>query len=645
MPQHTQQDCTVSENGFSCPTTPTTTTPPCCVTMPNTPHDASLNTCGGSRPVGLPFAGRSPVYAQHGIAATSVPLSTQCALDILKAGGSAVDAAIAANACEGVVEPMMNGMGGDLMAQVYHADTKTLHGYNGAGRSPRGLSYEQMEAELRLLNTSYIPGAGPLGVSVPGAVKGWCDLHEKFGKLPFSRLFESAIGYAKNGHPVAQVIAAEWYIPKNTTDLTSNGKFPDALNGFLDTFTIGADRRIPKAGEIFKNPALADTLTLVANGGCDAFYNGSVAEQYEQAAQYTGLRLTKKDFAEHSGEWVDPVSTTYHDVYKVFELPPNPQGIAALQMLNILEHFNVSQMGHNTADYLHVHVEAKKLAFADRAKFYGDPSFGEPTPALIDWLISKEYATERAALIDMHHAAESVPAGVPPGHIQKDLKFDASTYPTKTAETAAEQDAPHTGDTIYLTVADSEGNMVSLIQSNYEGFGSGLVIPGLGFGLQDRGSLFNMPTLTNVTTASNYQPGKRPFHTIIPGFAMKKDEAGTWQPWLSFGVMGGNIQPQGHAQIICNIVDYGMNVQEAGDAARYTHSGSSQPTGQVMSDGGFVQIESGVCLAVEEELKQRGHTIVRGPNGGGYQAIMYDIEANSFIGASEMRKDGMAAGY
>eukprot|EP01062_Namystynia_karyoxenos_P080307 TRINITY_DN8627_c0_g1_i1.p1 TRINITY_DN8627_c0_g1~~TRINITY_DN8627_c0_g1_i1.p1 ORF type:complete len:686 (+),score=239.49 TRINITY_DN8627_c0_g1_i1:80-2059(+) len=608
----------------------------CCV-PPHPPADRSLNTCGGTRPTGLPFAGRSPVYAQHGMAATSVPLSTMCAIDVLKRGGSAVDGAIAANACEGVVEPMMNGMGGDLMAMVWDPTQRKLHGYNGAGRSPRGLSAAELEQELRKQRTKYIPGDGPLGVSVPGAVKGWCDLHERFGKLQWSQLFESAIGYARHGHPVAQVIAAEWYIPRNTSALTSGGEFPRALDGFMQTFTVpdgAGGRRTPRAGEVFRNPALADTLEKVAAGGCEEFYNGSVARAYAEYAKESGLRLTEEDFAKHHGEWVDPLNSTYREEYMVFELPPNPQGVAALQMLNILEHFNLSAMGHNTADYLHAHVEAKKLAFADRAKFYGDPDFGAPTRDQLEWLISKSYAAERVKLLNMSRAARRVDPGTPPSE-------RARGFPS----TAAAQDKPHTGDTIYLTVADGEGMMVSLIQSNYQGFGSGLVVPSLGFGLQDRGSLFNLPALTGVRTASDYAPGKRPFHTIIPGFAMRRGAQGAWEPWMSFGVMGGNIQPQGHAQILCNIIDFGMNPQEAGDAARYTHSGSSQPTGQVMTDGGYVQLEQGVCQGAYAELQRRGHALVRGANGGGYQSITVNPATGVYVGATEMRKDGIAAGW
>eukprot|EP00940_MAST-03C_sp_MAST-3C-sp2_P003537 g3537.t1 len=596
-----------------------------------------MNNCGGTRPTGLPFAGRSPVYAQHGMAATSVPLSTMCAIDMLKLGGSAVDGAIAANLCEGVVEPMMNGMGGDLMAQIWHGPTRTLHGYNGAGRSSKTFSYDDMKQRLQDIDAERIPGEGPLGVTVPGAVRGWWDLHQRFGKLPWAKLFEPAINYAEEGHPVAQVIAAEWYVPANNSELTSGGRFPHAIDGFLETFTVkdkeSGERRVPHEGEIFKNPALASTLKTVQAGGADAFYNGSIARQYEEYANVSGLTLTAADFAAHHGDWVTPVSTTYRKKYRIYELPPNPQGIAALQMMNLLELHNVTELGFNSADYLHLQIEGKKLAFADRAKFYADPDFEDAPEELVQWLISKEYAKERAKLIDMKKAAEKVEPGVPPSESAKRLGFPS---------TAAKQSLDHTSaDTMYLTVADSEGTMVSLIQSNYQGFGSGLVIPGLGFGLQDRGSLFSM----EAGAANQYEPNKRPFHTIIPGFATQLDAAGVEQPWMSFGVMGGAIQPQGHAQILCNIIDFGMNPQEAGDAARFTHSGSSQPTGQIMSDGGSVQLEAGVCPAVREELARRGHHLTRGPNGGGYQSITYDAEQNSYIGATEMRKDGIAAGY
>ena len=573
-----------------------------------------MDNCGGTRPTGLPFAGRSPVYAQGGMAATSQPLSTMVAIDILKAGGSAVDAAIAANAMEGVVEPMMNGIGGDLMAIIYDPKTKQLKGINSSGRAPKSVSLAQMKkltAEVHQGTT--IPTKGPLSVSVPGAVMGWCMLHEQYGTLPFAQVLQPAIDYATKGFPVSQVIAADWEgtLSTNSSVMTTNGKFPRAVDGFRATF-LNKHGRAPKAGEVFKNPELAHSLKLIAEGGCTVFYNGSIADAIANFSTTGGTHLSKEDLASHYSEWADPVNTTYRDRYTVFELPPNPQGLAALQMLNILEGFNLTAMGHNSADYLHVQIEAKKLAFADRAKYYADPDF---VTVPVEGLISKSYADERRKLIDMKAAANVVDAGTP-----------------------AEHASMKTGDTIYLTTADSNGMMVSLIQSNYEGFGSGLVVPGLGFALQDRGALFSLQD----TAADVYSPGKRPFHTIIPGFVYKDNK-----PWLSFGVMGGNMQPQGHAQILSNITDFGMNVQEAGDAARYYHTGSSQPTGYVMHDGGEVELEAGVCVAVRDDLKSRGHHIYAGANGGGYQAIMieHDGDASVYVGASEMRKDGMAAGY
>ena len=456
-----------------------------CCANPRPPLRWYLNNCGGTRPVGLPFAGRSPAYAQHGMAATSVMLSTICALDMLKAGGSAVDGALAANMCEGVVEPMMNGMGGDLMAQVWHGPTKKLHGYNGSGRSPHNLTFAGMKDLLKAQRLKRIPGEGPLGVSVPGAVMGWWDLHQRFGKLPWEQLFQPAIGYARHGHPVAQVIAAEWYVPPNSSTLTSGGKYPSALNGFLETFTVkdaaSGKRRTPREGEIFRNPSLADTLEKVARGGAAEFYNGSIAAAFDAYRDVSGLQIGSEDLRLHHGEWVEPVSTTYRGKHRIFELPPNPQGIAALQMLNMLELHDLQALGHNTADYLHLHVEAKKLAFADRAKFYADPEFGGPNASLVQGLISKRYAAERAKLINMSHAAQTVAPGTPPSEAAVRHGFPM---------TAAEQALDSTSaDTMYLTVADSDGTMVSLIQSNYEGFGSGLVVPTLGFGLQDRGSL------------------------------------------------------------------------------------------------------------------------------------------------------------
>lgn len=548
------------------------------------------------RVTGRTFATRSEVIAQHGMVCTSVPLATQIGLDTLKAGGSAVDAAIAANAALGLMEPTGNGIGGDIFAIVWDAKTKKLHGLNGSGRSPLGLSYDEMKAELAKLNSRTIPPHGMLPISVPGTVDGWFELHKKFGKLPMKQILAPAISYANEGFPVSELVA--YYMDRSVPILS---KQPGA---FVETFTIGG--RAPIKGEIFKNAALAKTLQILADRGRDAFYKGEIAEQMDKFFAANGGFLRKVDFEKHTSTWDEPVSTNYRG-YDVFELPPNAQGIAALQMLNILEAFDLKALGYNSPQALHLMIEAKKLAFEDRAKFYADPAFAKVPVAE---LISKKYAEERRKLIDPKRAAKRYDAGNP---------------------------ALKQGDTIYLTTADNEGNMVSLIQSNYRGMGSGVVVPGLGFGFQDRGEMFEMtPGHANL-----YAPGKRPFQTIIPAFVMKDGK-----PWLSFGVMGGGMQPQGHVQIICNLIDFGMSLQEAGDAARWQHEGSSEPTGEKMIDGGFVNLESGVPYQTSRELMNMGHDVRLDIGGyGGYQAIMRDEKQGVYYGASESRKDGQAAGY
>ena len=545
---------------------------------------------GADRITGAPFVTRSEVIAQHGMAATSQPLATQIALDILKAGGTAVDAAIAANAALGLMEPTGCGIGGDLFAIVWDAGEKKLHGLNASGRSPQALT-------LAILNNARlekIPSYGPLPVSVPGAVDGWFELHGKFGKLPMTDLLAPAIRYAREGFPVSELIAYYW------------GLSPPARQkyaGFADTFMPGG--RTPAKGELFRNPRLAATYETIANEGRDAFYKGDIARTIGTYMQENGGYLSYEDMASHTSEWVEPVSTNYRG-YDVWELPPNGQGIAALQILNILEPYDVASMGHNSAEYVHLFVEAKKLAFEDRARFYADPAFSDVPVAR---LVSKEYAEERRKLINPSRAAKTYPAGR----------------------------ALETGDTIYLTVADGDGNMVSLIQSNYRGMGSGMTPGDLGFILQNRGELFTLePGHPNV-----YEPGKRPFHTIIPAFVTREGK-----PVMSFGVMGGGMQPQGHAQIIINMIDFGMNIQEAGDAPRIRHDGSSEPTGEVMTDGGSVVLESGFSRAVERALLRMGHRLSRTAGGfGGYQAIRFDESQGVYYGASESRKDGHAAGY
>jgi gamma-glutamyltranspeptidase len=544
---------------------------------------------GQDRITGLNFATRSEVLAQHGMACTSQPLATQVALDILKKGGSAVDAAIAADAMLGLTEPTGAGIGGDIFAIVWDAKTHKLYGLNGSGRSPMSLTLEYLKKQ----GIDHIPPFGPLPVSVPGCVDGWYELHSKFGKLPMDQILAPTIAYAREGFPVTEVIA--YYMQRSATIL---GKYP----GFKETYMPNG--KMPEKGEVFKNPYLANTLEKIAKGGRDAFYKGDIARTIEKYMKENGGFLSYEDLVAHHSEWVSPVSSNYRG-YDVWELPPNGQGIATLQILNILEGFDIKSMGFGSIQYLHTFIEAKKLAFEDRAKFYADPAFANiPTAELI----SKEYAAKRRALINPDHAARRVDAG-----------------------------DPHTDNTIYLTVADSEGNMVSLIQSNYRGMGSGMTPTGLGFVLQDRGEMFTLED----GHANCYAPGKRPFHTIIPSFITKDGE-----PYISFGVMGGAMQPQGQAQIVINLIDFGMNLQEAGDAPRIQHDGSSEPTGEKMTDGGEVNVESGFPYETIRGLMMKGHkvTFSHGPYGG-YQAIMWDAKNKVYVGASESRKDGQAAGY
>jgi gamma-glutamyltranspeptidase / glutathione hydrolase len=575
------------------------------------------------RITGKNFATRSEVLARHGMVCTSVPAATQVGLDILKRGGSAVDAAIAANATLGLMEPVSNGVGGDLFAIVYSAKENKLYGINGSGRSPLGLSYEQMKAELDKLNRKTIPPTGMLPISVPGCVDAWAELYKKFGKLKFADDLAPAIHYAEEGFPVTDLIAYYWsFGPRLYKGLPGT---------FLETYTLDGKGHTPAKGDIFKNPALAKTLRLIGERGRDVFYKGEIADKIEMFMHESGGFLRKVDFEKHTSTWVDPVSTNYRG-YDVFELPPNGQGIATLQMLNILEGFDLRAMGRNSPDTLHTMIETKKIVWADRAKFYADPAFAKIP---LKNLLSKEYAAERRKLIDPNHAAKSVSpgsveAGVSPAN-------PAASQPTRLPPQA--RSVIDEGDTIYLCTADDEGNMVSLIQSNYRGMGSGIVVPGLGFMFQDRGELFSMePGHANV-----YAPGKRPFHTIIPGFVMKDGK-----PWEAFGVMGGGMQPQGHVQVLTNQIDFGLNVQEAGDASRWQHEGDNEPTGEKMENGGYIEVESGIPYETVRELKKRGHDVRFDVGGyGGYQAIKVEMHDGQrvYVGGSESRKDGMAGGY
>ena len=538
------------------------------------------------RITGLPFATRSEVIGQNGMAATSHPLATQTAIDVLKSGGNAIDAAIAANAVLGLVEPTGCGIGGDLFAIVWDEKTNQLYGLNSSGPASKKMSIDYVKQQ----GFEKIPAYGALPVTVPGAVAGWSALHDKFGQLPFENLFNNAIDYANNGFPVTELIA--YYLER------SSSVFKDYENFSSVWMPSGTT---PKKGEIFKNPLLAKTYQAIAKTNGQSFYEGSTAAEIIKILNENGNPMSLGDLRNFSPEWVEPVSTNYRG-YDVWELPPNGQGIAALQILNILENYDIRKMGFDSAEYVHLFVEAKKLAFEDRAKYYADSNFSSiPTTKLI----SKEYALERNKLINMNNAAK---------------RFDAGL---------------EDGDTIYLTVADKYGNMVSLIQSNYRGMGSGIVPNNSGFMLQDRGEMFSMdPNHKNSLIG-----GKRPFHTIIPAFITKDNE-----PYISFGLMGGAMQPQGHAQIVINLIDFDMNLQEAGDAPRIRHMGSSEPTGEVMEDGGYLTLESGFSTDIRNQLTELGHTLKDEKGGyGGYQAIM--LIDDVYYGASESRKDGQASGY
>jgi gamma-glutamyltranspeptidase/glutathione hydrolase len=542
------------------------------------------------RPAGPIHKTRSAVLARHGLAATSQPLAAQAAIRILQQGGNAVDAAIAANAVIGVVEPMSCGIGGDLFAIVWDAKTGKLYGLNASGRAP----YRATLDLFRSKGLDQIPTYGPLSWSVPGCVDGWHALRQRFGSKPLAELLAPAIEYAEDGFPVSEIIAADW-----------KGATPSLAQVPTSAATYLPGGQPPASGDVFQNPDLARSLRRIAEGGRDAFYRGPIAEEIVAYSDRVGGLFSSKDFEDHDSTWVDPVSVHYRG-FDVWELPPNGQGIAALQMLSILEGYDLKAMGPGSPEALHLMIEAKKLAFEDRAKYYVDPEFARVPVA---GLISKEYAASRRRLIDPEHASDDLMPGDPPQ-----------------------------ADTIYLTVADGQGNAVSLIQSNYHGFGSQHVPGDLGFALQNRGSLFAL----DPGHANRLEPHKRPFHTIIPGF-VTKDGA----PWLSFGVMGGDMQPQGHVQVLVNMFDFGMDVQEAGDFPRWRHLGSSEPTGQPAEGGGTVVLESGFGPEVRRALEARGHKVVDGGTGGfgGYQAIRIDPSRRVLIGGSDPRKDGQAVGY
>jgi gamma-glutamyltranspeptidase/glutathione hydrolase len=550
-----------------------------------------LPLAGSDRLTGRMFATRSEVIARQGMVAASQPLAAQVGIDILKKGGSAVDAAIAVNAALGLMEPSGSGIGGDLFAIVWDSKTGKLYGLNSSGPAPAAISL----AYFREKGIRKMPETGPLPWTVPGCVAGWFALHDRFGRLPMGEVLAPAASYADEGFPLSELIAHYWQ-----RSLAAFSEFANFQKLYAPNGTV------PRKGDIFRNPELAATYRLIARKGRDAFYRGELSRKLVAYSNKVGGFFSENDFADFEAEWVTPMSVNYRG-FDVWELPPNGQGLAVLQMLQMLEHFDLKAMGLNSAAYLHTLVEIKKIVYEDRARFYADPRFAD-----IDYarLISPAYAAKRLELFDPGRAGTQFPAGDP--------------------RLAA-------GDTVYLTVVDRDFNAVSLIQSNYVGFGSGMVPDGLGFCLQDRGALFDL----EPGRPNSIAPGKRPFHTIIPGFVTRAGK-----PVFSFGVMGGDMQPQGHVQILCNIIDFGLNLQEAGDAPRFRHAGSSDPDGSVMTDGGVLLLESGIAPEVIRDLLNLGHKVSKSSGEfGGYQGIWLDLERGVLIGASESRKDGCAIGY
>lgn len=545
------------------------------------------------RPSGPIHQSRSVATARKGMACTSDPRATQAALEVLKAGGNAVDAAIAANAVLGVVEPMSCGIGGDLYCIVWDAKTQTLHGLNASGRCPLQLNRQKLAEQ----GVKELPLYGPLTWSVPGCVSGWSDLHKKFGAIPIKEVLAPAITLAEEGFAVSPIISGYW-----------NAAAP-RLRRHADsakTFLL-ADGQSPKVGQIFRNPNLARTYRSLVADGLDSYYSGSIADQIVSFSQSNGGYFTKEDFTRHRNDWVPLLSTEYRG-YQVWQIPPNGQGLSVLQILNVLSQFDVAKMGWGSPEYCHLFLEAKKLAYADRARFYADTAF-EKVP--IDELNSIDYAKKQVARIDSQRAGKNIAAG--------DVKL-------------------RDGDTIYLCVVDEHRNCCSLIQSNFHGFGSQMVPGELGFALQNRGNLFSL----DDSHPNRLEPGKRPFHTIIPSIVTRDGK-----PVFVFGVMGGDMQPQGQAQVLVNWIDFGMNIQMAGDASRIRHEGSATPTGVLESPpGGTVHVESGLPASTVEALKALGHDVKISRNSmGGYQGIFIDHENGSLQGATESRNDGVALGF
>lgn len=544
----------------------------------------------GDRPSGNLRGTRSPAVGRHGMIATSQSLASAAGLKVLQEGGNAIDAAVTAAAVLAVVEPSMNGIGGDLLALVYDAKTKQVHGLDSTGRS----AYTATPEEFARRGLKEMPGNGPLSVDVPGVVEGWHQLLTRFGTISMARAVAPAIAYARDGFPVAELMANEW---------KSNEKRLAADSATAQTFLPSG--KPPAHGEIFANPRLARSLELIAKEGRDAFYTGAIARAIVADMKARHGLLEMRDFADHMADWVEPISTNYRG-YDVLEMPPSTQGFVALEMLNIMEGFDVKALGHNTADYLHVVTEAKKIAFADRGAYLADRDHME-TGAL-KTLLSKEYAAARGKEIDLHKAGAYKP-GLPAGAGRPSQDFAGRDH----------------GDTIYLTAADAQGNVVSFIQSLFSSFGAGFVAGETGITLHNRGSGFTL----QAGHPNQVGPHKRPLHTLVPAMIAKDGK-----PWVAFGVMGGDNQAQAHAQVVANFVDFGMHVQQAGDAARMRHMGSR------------LALESGIGADVRKALEARGHTVSDGRGQmGGYQAILIDPRTGVLMGGSDPRKDGLAIGW
>ncbi|MDO4870360.1 MAG: gamma-glutamyltransferase [Bacillota bacterium] len=529
----------------------------------------------GDRPVKT-GSGRSVVRSKNGMIATSQPLAAAAGLEVLMKDGGAVDAAVAASAVLGVVEPFATSIGGDAFAIYWDNDKKQLVGLNGSGRSAGSMDSRRLKEEIAC---ETMPLRGVHTITVPGAVDAWDMLLERYGTMTLEELLAPAIMYAEEGFPVSEIIAQQWQMNQNALITEESGR----------VFLPGG--KAPKAGDVFRNPDLAKSLQMIAAHGRDAFYQGDLAKAMCSGMAKLGGHLTPQDFGCHHGDWVSPVSTNYKG-YDVYELPPNTQGAMVLEMLNILEGYDLKACGHNSAEYLHLIIEAKKAAFADRARFISDGNFNDIP---LERLISKEYAAERRAQIDGKAASD--PA-------EWDLK---------------------SSDTVYLTAADQNGNVISFITSIFKEFGSGVVPEGTGIIMQNRGSLFSL----EEGHFNGLQPHKRPLHTIIPAMVMKDGK-----PWFSFGVMGGDMQPQGHVQVLLNMLEFGMNVQEAGEAPRVCHTAEG------------VALESEIPWDVRLGLIERGHQLIDAFDVyGGYQGILIDPQTGAFAGGSDDRKDGCAIGF